>query len=483
MRGDDTAARAAACYGARMPRLRRLGFAAVALAVVACASGRGPIEPVLRVWDLGTTDIEVVGSWRAQLVSGSGTDLTRKAFCRSDGACVYLGLTQDSFAPGTHFLAMGEVPDQRYQWARIYGGSAADELDGGAVAGDGFLLFGSSASPFTGVATPIAARPLLVRIDGVGAPLWARTLDGGGIERLHDATSAGGDLVVVGYAGLGGTTPSVAVVRVGPDGALRWAQAYDLGEPGYAVAAAPGPDGGAVVAGYLRQPNVGFAGTPFLMGLDAAGRPVWARRYELEGPAQPRALVTLADGSLALVGSLFGARPGRSPFVLRIGPDHAVRLGRELRGLEAIEAFAVADGGDGKVVVVGRRRDPFRERFWGFAMVVDDRGRITAHATLRSLGQVEFSAVATGRTGEYRVAGFTDSMGAAGFDMLVATWLPAQTVGRDVLVASRIAERDLVAKPVDVTARAQPLAVRATEVPPGALESRPLTVPTAATLK
>jgi hypothetical protein len=108
---DDTAARAAACYGARMPRLRRLGFAAVALALVACASGRGPIEPVLRVWDLGTTDIEVVGSWRAQLVSGSGTDLTRKAFCRPDGACVYLGLTQDSFAPGTHFLAMGEVPD------------------------------------------------------------------------------------------------------------------------------------------------------------------------------------------------------------------------------------------------------------------------------------------------------------------------------------------------------------------------------------
>jgi hypothetical protein len=228
---------------------------------------------------------------------------------------------------------------------------------------------------------------------------------------------------------------------------------------------------------------VGFAGTPFLLGLDAAGRPLWARRYELEGPAQPRALVSLADGSVALVGSLFGARPGRSPFVLRIGPDHGVRLARELRGLETIEAFAAADGGDGRVVVVGRRRDPFRERYWGFGMVVDDRGRIVAHATLRALGQVEFRAVATGRTGEYRVAGFTDSMGAAGYDMLVATWLPTQTVGRDVLVASQISERDLVAKPVDVTARAQPLAVRATEVPPGALEARALSVPTAATLK
>jgi hypothetical protein len=134
------------------------------------------------------------------------------------------------------------------------------------------------------------------------------------------------------------------------------------------------------------------------------------------------------------------------------------------------------------VIVGGRRRDPFRERYWGFAMVVDDRGRIIAHATLRTLGQAEFSAVATGRTGEYRVAGFTDSLGAAGFDMLVATWLPAGPA-RDLLVAPRIAERELVAKPVDVAARTQPLAVRATEVPPGALEVRTLTVPTAAAVR
>ena len=466
-----------------MPRLRRLGYAVAALALVAaCATGRGAIEQTVRVWDLGTTEMEATGSWRMQLVSGAGTDLARKAFCRPDGACVYLASTRDSFGPGTDFLALGEIPDQRFQWARTYGGADTDELDGGAVVGDGFLLFGTSTSTFGGSAAPAAARPLLVRIDGAGAPLWARTLEGGGLERLHDATAAGDDLVLVGYAGLGGTTPSVAAVRVGPDGALRWAQAYDLGEPGYAVGAVAGPDGGAIVAGYLRQPNVGAAGTPFLLALDAAGVPVWARRYELEGPAQPRALTALTDGSVVLVGSLFGARPARSPFVLKIGADRSVRLGRELRGLEAIEAFAAADAGGGRVLVGGRRRDPFRERYWGFAMVVDDRGRIIAHATLRTLGQAEFSAVATGREGEYRVAGYTDSLGASGFDMLVATWLPTG-FSRDLLVAPHVAERELVAKPVDVAARAQPFAVRATEVPSGALEVRALTVPTAATVK
>jgi hypothetical protein len=72
---------------------------------------------------------------------------------------------------------------------------------------------------------------------------------------------------------------------------------------------------------------------------------------------------------------------------------------------------------------------------------------------------------------------------AAGYDNARGDLAAHADGGRDVLVASQISERDLVAKPVDVTARAQPLAVRATEVPPGALEARALSVPTAATLK
>jgi hypothetical protein len=471
-----------ACYLAPMPRVRSLcPLVGAALMLAACASGSGPIAPILRVWDLGSREIEAIGSWRTQLVSGAGTEWMRRAFCRSDGACVYLGSTRDSFGPGTDFLAMGEVPEQRFQWARTYGGADTDELDGGAVVGDGFLLFGSSMSAFAGAA-PTAARPLVVRVDGVGAPAWARTLDGGGIERLHDAAAAGEELVMVGYAGLGGDAPSVAAVRLGPDGALRWAQAYDLGTPGYAVAVVPAANGGVIVAGYLRVPNVPFAGTPFLLGLDAAGRPLWARRYELEGPAQPRALVALADGSVVMTGSLFGSRPSRSPFLLRIGADHAVQMGRELRGLEAVEAFAIADGGQGRVVLAGRWRDPFRDRYWGFAMVVDERGRIVAHATLRTLGMAEFNAVATGRTGEYRVAGSTDGLGAAGLDMVIATWLPS-AAGGDARVSSRMAERELVVKPAEATARAQALPVRATEVPSGALEVRPLEVPTAATTR
>lgn len=457
-----------------------LRAAGAALLFGACASGPPALEGTLRVWDLGSVEAEAVGAWRSQLVSGAGTDSGRKATCRPDGGCTYFGSTRGSFGPSTDFLAMGEIPERRFQWARTYGGPETDELDGAVSFPDGgHVLFGNSGSRFgaaSAASGAVAPRPLLVRIDAGGAPLWARTLEGGRFERIHDGAATGEAMVLAGYGAAGGDLPNAAAARLGLDGALQWAQMYDLGDPGYAVAVAPGANGGAILGGYLRAANVPFAGTPFLVALDASGRPLWARRYELGSPAQPRALVLLPDGGVIMVGSLFGSRPARSPFLLRIGPDGAVQLSREYRGLDAIEVFAAADAGDTRVVLAGRRRDPFSERYWGFAMVVDDRGRIAAHATLRAQGSVEFASVATGRPGEYRVAASTNSFGAAGLDILIATWLPA-AAGGSALAAPRVAERELPVKVADVAARAQALPARATEVPLDALEVRTLEVP------
>jgi hypothetical protein len=462
-------------------RTRPLRAAAAALLIAACASNPPALESTLRFWDLGARGADAIGSWRSQLVSGAGTDWTRKVLCRPDGACTFFGSTRGSFGPSTDFLAMGEIPDQRFQWARTYGGPETDELDGAATASDGgYLLFGTGASRFgatePGALPAVAPRPLLVRIDAVGAPLWVRTLDAGGIERFHDGVAAGDGVILVGHAGLGGDAPSVAAARFGRDGALEWAQAFDLGAPGYAVAVAPAANGGVVLAGYLRAANVPFSGTPFLLALDSSGRPLWARRYDMEAPAQPRALVPGPDGGFVIVGTLLGARPARSPFLLRVGPDGVPQMGREFRGLEPIEAFAAADAGERRVVVAGRRRDRFTDLYWGFAMLVDDRGRIIAHATLRAQGSVEFPSVATARAGEYRVTGSTNSFGAAGLDILTGVWLPASAAG-GAEVATGIAERELAVKGAEVTARPQALPVRPTAVALDALEVRSLEVP------
>ena len=475
LRRDGDATRPLASWRRALPALAALGLAA-------CASGGASGgDPTLRIWPLADRGAEAIGSWRSELLSGAGSDWARKALCRPDGGCTFFGNTRGSFGlgPGTAFIAVGEIPDLRPQWARTYGGGGTDELDGAVATPDGgFVMFGSSDSRYTagaGGAAP-APRPLVIRAAAEGEPRWVRALEGGGIHRFHGAAVEGGALVLVGYAAMSADTPGPAVVRLSEEGALQWAETLDLGGGGYAVAVVGTGEGGVIVAGYLRSGNVAFAGASFLVRLDAAGRPLWARRYETEVPAQPRALLRDAGGELVLVGTLFDPRGGRSPFLLRVGGDGTLRAAREYRGLEANEVHAAAEAGGGRIVMTGRQRDPFVNRQRGLALLIDPGNRIRAYGTMSAQGSVELTSVATAREGEYRLVGHTDSFGAAGLDILAASWLPAARGGTDEL-APGIAERELTVRTSPVEPRRVALPVEAREIPLDALVVTPLRVP------
>ena len=459
---------------------RRAWLALAGLALGACASLSASGGPgTLAIWPLRDRGADAIGSWRSELLSGSGTDWARAALCRPDGGCTFFGNTRGSFGIGTAFIAVGEIPDMRPQWASTYGGGGTDELDGAVATADGgFLMFGNTDSRFGGAPAgpPPGPRPLIVRAAAEGEPRWARVLEGGGLQRFHGAAVEGGALVLAGYAAMSAETPGPAVARLSENGALEWAEILDLGDAGYAVAAVGTGDGGVMVAGYLRSGPVPFAGAPILARLDAGGRPLWARRYETDVPAQPRALLRGAGGEVVLLGTLFDPRGGRNPFLLRMGEDGALRAAREYRGLEANEVHAAANAGEGRIVVAGRQRDPFVNRQRGLALLIDPGGRVRAYGTMRAQGSVELTSVATAREGEYRLVGHTDSFGAAGLDILAVSWLPAARGGTDQ-VATGIAERELPVRTLSLEPRAVTLATEAREIPLDVLNVTPLRVP------
>jgi len=469
-----------ACYRDSVKVFRLSPLVLAGLVLVSCASmGLSGSPGTLAIWALGDRGADAIGVWRSEMLGGSGTDVARAALCRPDGGCTFLGSTKGSFGPGTAFVAVGEIPDLRPQWARTYGGGGTDELDGAVATADGgFLMFGNSDSRFVPGAAGIAAgpRPLIIRADAEGEPRWIRTLEGGGLQRFHGAAVEGGSLLLAGYAAMSADMPGPAVARLSEGGTLEWAELLDLGAGGYAVAAVGAGDGGVFVAGYVRSGTVAFAGAAVLVRLDARGRPLWARRYETDVPAQPRALLRGAVGEVLLVGTLFDPRGGRSPFVLRVGADGALGSAREYRGLEANEVHAAADAGEGRIVVAGRQRDPFVNRQRGLALLLDPGGRVRAFGFMRAQGSVELTSVATAREGEYRLVGHTDSFGAAGLDIVAASWLPAARGGTGEL-ATGIAERELPVRMLPVEPRVVPLPVESREVPRDALVVTPLRVP------
>jgi len=253
---------------------------------------------------------------------GAGSDfLWDLAVDPRDGSVVVVGKFQDAFNPGDGQLLVAtpsvdptapttDVYVARYSadgwplWAIRLGGPGDDGAEdaGVAIDADGAVYVGTTFRGTVDVGFgPLVASGsdgLLVKLDPLGAPVWARTLPGTGDERVGGVAVADG-VVWVG-ASFGGTLDLGAgpLVAQGPadllvggwtaDGAL--VSAIQVGGAGteHAYSLALDDAGGAVVAGSLGGTSViggtvlPSAGSIDLLAVQVAlatGAVDWARRF------------------------------------------------------------------------------------------------------------------------------------------------------------------------------------------------------------
>src|SRR4030095_4719362 len=84
---------------------RRALLALTGLALGACAALSASGGPgTLAIWPLRDRGADASGSWRSELLSGSGADWARTALCRPDGGCTFFGNTKGSFGVRTAFI-------------------------------------------------------------------------------------------------------------------------------------------------------------------------------------------------------------------------------------------------------------------------------------------------------------------------------------------------------------------------------------------
>jgi uncharacterized delta-60 repeat protein len=184
--------------------------------------------------------------------------------------------------------------------------------------------------------------------------------DGGAYDRAGSiAVDGTGNSYLAGAVDEGGAGSSFAVVKLGPDGAVRWSAHYDGssgGVGGQANAVAVDGAGSVYAAGFVHDGVIFNQNYDYLVvkfGPDGAQR--WAHRYNGPGNNWDFATQVVVDGAGNAYVTGFSYGQGYDWATLKLGADGALRWERRLSGTGHSDdrAADMALLPDGHLVVAG----------------------------------------------------------------------------------------------------------------------------------
>ncbi len=263
-----------------------------------------------------------------------------------DGGAVVAGSTRDHGVARFDGWVVRVDRSGRPLWERRDGGADTEQLYGVAAAPDGgAFVAGHTRSVGAG-----ESDLWLQRLDGRGERVWARTLGGPANDRARAlaATPEGGVIAAGFSASDGARGRDLWVVRLGPEGTVRWDRRFGgaLDDMAYAVAADGA--GGAVVGGYERSTDQAQGFDFRVLRLDADGAVTWEAALDRTPFDIVTAVAATTDGGAVVAGTARHA--GLDVRVLRLDATGRVVWERVLGGDGAETAWSVAPVGDGFVL-------------------------------------------------------------------------------------------------------------------------------------
>ena len=195
-------------------------------------------------------------SW-ASRYSGSYTEYAYGSAATTDGY-VILGRTNGGGAGSWDYLAFKVDRSGNVQWSKYYGGSSYDHGFSITSSGDGgFILAGETYSYGVG-----DYDILLIKIDGSGNIIWAKTYGGSsgdypeGYSNIK-RTSDNGFIIAAHTYSFGGGNLDYLIFKINSTGDVQWARTYGWSSGEVPRGLALTTDGGAVVVGYTNSAGAG----------------------------------------------------------------------------------------------------------------------------------------------------------------------------------------------------------------------------------
>jgi hypothetical protein len=353
------------------------------------------------------------GDW-SQTYGGSGDDYARSVVQTSDGGYALAGFTDSSGAGSFDFYLVKTDSVGNQNWTQTYGGSGDDEAyslvqtsDGGYALAGYTSSFGAGYYDF-----------YLVKTDSAGNTQWSKTYGGPGDDEAYSLIQTGdGGYALAGYTdSFGGGGYLFYFVKTDSSGTMLWNKTY--GGPGEseAYSVIQTSDGGYALAGYTDSSGTG--GFDFyLVKTDSVGNMQWNKTYGGVGDDEAYSLIQTSDDGYALAGYTGSTSVGVNSFwLVKTNSIGDLQWSQTYGSTGDSEAYSLVQTSDGGYALGGFTDAVGAGGYDVWLVKTDSAGGVQWSQTYGGPSDdFAYSLIKTS-DGGYALVGYTDSSGTGGFD-------------------------------------------------------------------
>ncbi len=273
----------------------------------------------------------------------------------------------------------------------------------------------------------------VVGISGVMAgdsqSYWVESLSDGGWVRLTSSTQLGdGSVVAVGWIAEERYNGDLLVVKFSKYGTVEWAKRYGGPKDDYATGVAIGPNGDIIVVGATQSYGAGSYDI-WVLRLYPDGRVRWQRTYGGSGDDRAMGVAIDANGKIIVVGGTtsFGSSPGKSSdlWALKLSGTGDVVWSRTYGRTNWDWGTSVTTDGDGNIYVggiywesVSAPYSPFGKGGDAWILKLGPSGNVIWNRIFGDVGN-EWVADIGLLGGDVVFVGSTNSFGAGDYDLFL----------------------------------------------------------------
>ncbi|MCP4666681.1 MAG: hypothetical protein GY849_09955, partial [Deltaproteobacteria bacterium] len=352
-----------------------------------------------------------------EATGGTGYDNANSVAQTGDGGYIVAGQTYSYGAGDYDVFLLKYDSSGTLEWAKTAGGTGYDNANSVAQTGDGgYIAAGVTQSYGAG-----SADVLLLKYDSSGNLTWAKTAGGTGYDYANSVAQTGdGGYIVAGLTyNYGAGDYDVLLLKYDSSGNLTWAKTAGGTSSDYAESVAQTGDGGYIAAGVTGSYGAGSYDV-LLLKYDSSGNLTWAKTAGGTGYDYPNSVAQTGDGGYIVAGLTDSYGAGNyDVLLLKYDSSGNLTWAKTAGGTGSDEARSVEQTGDGGYIAAGYTNSYGAGGDDVLLLKYDSSGNLTWAKTAGGTGTDRAQSVAQTGDGGYIAAGRTASYGAGINDVLL----------------------------------------------------------------